>query len=197
MRVTVGIICEGQAWSPPFFFAPPSVTLKSRMHRHGSSAGKRVTWALACCVAMGFSASASAQGSVCKYIDANGNIVFTNVAPDKGLRKLSCLDSDDIGKKSATPARTTPTPAGFPRVDADTQRGRDDVRRRVLSEELATEEKLLAEARTSYANGAPVPLPEEQANAERYRDRIGRLRQAVQLHERNIDALKKELGTTR
>ncbi|MBA3508197.1 MAG: DUF4124 domain-containing protein, partial [Betaproteobacteria bacterium] len=59
------------------------------------------------------------------------------------------------------------------------------------------EEKLLAEARTSYANGAPVPLPEEQANAERYRDRIGRLRQAVQLHERNIDALKKELGTTR
>ena len=167
------------------------------MHRDDLSAGKRVSCALACCVALGFAAAASAQGSVCKYIDANGNIVFTNVAPDKGLRKLFCLDSDDIGKKSTTPARTTPTPAGFPRVDADTQRGRDDVRRRVLAEELTAEEKLLAEARTSYANGAPAPLPEEQANAERYRDRIGRLRQAVQLHERNIDALKRELGTTR
>jgi len=167
---------------------------------HDSFAGRRVRCALACCVALGFAATASAQGSVCKYVDPDGNIVFSNVAPEKGLRKLSCINSittEDIGKKSPIPARTTPTPAGFPRVDADTQRGRDDVRRRVLSEELAAEEKLLGEARTSYANGAPVPLPEEQANAERYRDRIGRLRQAVQLHERNIDALKKELGTTR
>jgi len=169
--------------------------------RHRSSAGDGLRRALACCFALGttlgVAAPASAQGSVCKYVYADGNIVFTNVTPDKGLRKLSCLNSEEIGKKSASPARTMPTPAGFPRVDADTQRGRDDVRRRVLSEELAAEEKLLTEARTSYANGAPVPLPEEQANAERYRDRIGRLRQAVQLHERNIDALKKELGTTR
>jgi len=167
------------------------------MPRDRSSSRTGVSRTLACCFALASAATASAQGSVCKYIDADGNIVFTNVAPDKGLRKLSCLNSEDIGKKNAAPARSTPTPAGFPRVDADTQRGRDDVRRKVLSEELATEEKLLAEARTSYANGAPIPLPEEQANAERYRDRIGRLRQAVQLHERNIDALKKELGTTR
>ena len=68
------------------------------------------------------------------------------------------------------------------------------MRRKVLAEELATEEQLLAEARAAYANGAPVPLPEEQSNAEKYRERIARLRQAVQLHERNIEALKKELG---
>lgn len=194
---------KGGPLTRPFFCALPSVTLQ-RMHWNHSSPRIGISRALACCFALGFNlgfaVAASAQGSVCKYIDAEGNIVFTNVAPDKGLRKLSCLNSfnsDDIGKKSAPAARTTPTPAGFPRVDAETQRGRDDVRRRVLSEELASEEKLLAEARTSYANGAPVPLPEEQANAGRYRDRIGRLRQAVQLHERNIDALKKELGTTR
>ena len=48
-----------------------------------------------------------------------------------------------------------------------------------------------------YANGAPVPLPEEQADAEKYRQRIARLRQAVQLHERNIEALKKELSAAR
>ena len=71
------------------------------------------------------------------------------------------------------------------------------MRRKVLTDELAAEEKLLAEARTAYANGAPAPLPEEQANAEKYQQRIARLRQAVQLHERNIEALKKELGSTR
>ncbi len=98
---------------------------------------------------------------------------------------------------SASGSRSTPTPAGFPKVDAETQRGRDDMRRKVLSDELAAEEKLLGEAKTSYANGAPVPLPEEQSNAAKYQERIGRLRQAVQLHERNVEALRKELGNTR
>jgi hypothetical protein len=96
------------------------------------------------------------------------------------------------GKSAATPS-----PAGFPKVDAETQKGRDDMRRKVLAEELSAEEKLLTEARSTYANGAPIPLPEETANAGKYRERIARLRQAVQLHERNIEALRKELGNTR
>lgn len=87
-----------------------------------------------------------------------------------------------------------PTPAGFPRVDPDTQKGRDDVRRKVLSDELAAEEKLLAETRALYADGAPVPLPEERADAEKYRVRIARLRQTVNVHEKNIEALRKELA---
>ncbi len=98
---------------------------------------------------------------------------------------------------SGAKASTTPTPSGFQRVDPATQKGRDDVRRKVLSEELATEQQLLAEARVAYANGAPVPLPEEASNAEKYRERIARYRQSVQLHERNIEALKKELGNTK
>jgi hypothetical protein len=82
-------------------------------------------------------------------------------------------------------------------VDAATQRGREDMRRKVLSDELAAEEKLLGDARTAYGNGAPAPLPEEKADADKYRQRIGRLRQAVELHERNIEALKRELGAAR
>ena len=93
--------------------------------------------------------------------------------------------------------RSTPTPAGFPKVDADTQRTRDDMRHKVLADELSAEEKLLAEARTLYANGAPTPLAEEQSDAAKYQERIARLRQSVALHERNIDALRKELGNTR
>lgn len=101
--------------------------------------------------------------------------------------------SSGNGRKSAS----TPTPAGFPKVDAETQKGRDDMRRKVLADELAAEEKLLAEARTTFASGAPIPLPEEHASAGKYRERIARLRQSMQLHERNIEALKKELSNTR
>lgn len=91
----------------------------------------------------------------------------------------------------------TPAPAGFPKVDSATQKGRDDIRRKVLGDELASEEKLLAEARVAYADGAPPPLPEERASADKYRARIARLRQAITVHERNIEALRKEIGTTR
>src|SRR5439155_24939972 len=105
--------------------------------------------------------------------------------------------SGNSGGGNSRKSASTPSPAGFPKVDAETQKGRDDMRRKVLADELAAEEKLLAESRTLFANGAPIPLPEETANAGKYRERIARLRQSVQLHERNIEALKKELSNTR
>jgi hypothetical protein len=171
------------------------------MRRTALVAGKRCSRALSWCLALAFAGGALAQGSVCKYVDADGNIVFSNLPPEKGQRKISCLSSEEPRRGPApvpsSGSKSVPSPSGFPKVDADTQRTRDDMRRKVLGDELAAEEKLLAEARASYANGAPVPLPEEQSNAAKYQERIGRLRQAVQLHERNIDALKKELGNTR
>jgi hypothetical protein len=93
--------------------------------------------------------------------------------------------------------RQSGSPSGFPKVDTGTQKGRDDLRRKVLTEELATEEKLLAEARGAYAGGTPPALPEEREIPQKYADRLAKLRQAVVLHEKNIEALKKELAATR
>lgn len=105
--------------------------------------------------------------------------------------------ADGAAPRSAGSGKGVPAPANFPKVDAETQRSRDDLRRKVLTDELAAEERLLADARTLYANGAPKPLPEETANAATYQERIARLRQSVLLHERNVEALRKELGNTR
>ena len=140
-----------------------------------------------------------AGATICKYIDADGNIVYSNVAQGKNLRKLSCDIADDTPRPKGTGsgAAKTPTPTGFPRVDADAQKSRDDLRRKVLEEELASEEKLLGEARSAYGNGAPAPLADEQNDAEKYRQRMNRLRQAVQLHERNVEALRKEIAAIR
>ena len=110
---------------------------------------------------------------------------------------MSCVDDPLPPRSSTSPGsgpRNANTPAGFPRVDAETQKGRDDVRRKVLSEELAAEQKLLAESRLAYADGAPALLPEERTDTEKYRARLARLRQSVALHEKNVDALKKELS---
>ena len=141
-----------------------------------------------------------ADATICKYVDADGATHYTNVPPDKGWRKISCDVADDTPRPRA-PAGSggakTATPTGFPRVEADTQKSRDELRRKVLSDELASEEQLLNEARGAYGSGAPQPLPDEQNDAEKYRQRIAKLRQAVQLHERNVDALRKEIAALR
>lgn len=179
-----------------------------------SDAGNRCTRALAWCGVVAFAAAggiAQAQplaakaresgcvdkpvvveGSTFKCKTGSGVAAYFNVPGLEGSPPPRTSSSSSSGG-----SRSTPTPAGFPKVDAETQRGRDDMRRKVLADELASEEKLLAEAKTSYANGAPVPLPEEQSNAAKYQERIGRLRQAVQLHERNVEALRKELASAR
>jgi len=135
------------------------------------------------------------EGTTYKCYTASGAFSYFNV-PDAVPR----------GPEAAPPRRTSapatassvPVPSsGFPRVDPATQRSREDMRRKVLGDELATEERLLNDARTAYANGAPPPLPEEQSSAEKYRQRIARLRAAVELHERNVEALRKELGNSK
>jgi len=146
-------------------------------------------------------AATAAHAEICKYVDnsrADGITLYSNVSPGPGWKRINCISGDDgsVTKSSGGGART-PSPPGFPRVNPETQRGRDDVRRKVLGEELATEEKLLADARVAYADGAPVPLPEERADAEKYRVRIGKLRQALNVHEKNVEALKKEIATIR
>ena len=89
------------------------------------------------------------------------------------------------------------SPQGFPKVDAATQKGRDSVRRKVLTDELAVEEKALADARTAYGGGAPPPTAEEKEVPHKYAERVAKLRQAVALHDKNVEALKKELAATR
>ncbi|HSU44249.1 MAG TPA: DUF4124 domain-containing protein [Casimicrobiaceae bacterium] len=143
------------------------------------------------------SAAPPAHATICKYIDADGNVVYSNVAPGKGLRKLSCEIAGDGSARASGTARAATTPSVFPRVEPETQKSRDEKRRNVLDDELASEQKLLGEAREAYDNGAPPPLPGEKADAEKYRQRIARLRQTVQVHERNVEALRKEIATIR
>src|SRR4051812_4465884 len=87
-----------------------------------------------------------AAAAFCKYTDAEGRTLYTNVAPERGWKKVMC-EGEASRSSSVASSPKAPTPAGFPRVDASTQRGRDDVRRRVLTEELAAEERLLGDAR--------------------------------------------------
>jgi predicted RNase H-like nuclease (RuvC/YqgF family) len=87
--------------------------------------------------------------------------------------------------------------AGFPRVDANTQRARDSDRRRILEDELKTEEERLARLRGEFNNGQPERNGDETRNYARYQERVGRMQQDIQRHESNVSALKRELALLR
>ncbi|MFZ2628299.1 MAG: hypothetical protein WAX67_05395 [Rugosibacter sp.] len=76
-----------------------------------------------------------------------------------------------------------PTPADFPRVAGNEQKSRDNDRRAILEKELSTEQAHLAQAR-KLADTASLQKTQAQ-------------RDTVALHERNIQALQKELGNLR
>jgi hypothetical protein len=144
-----------------------------------------------------------AQAKIYMYVDADGRKGATDqrAAVPAGARITAVMESRDGGdagaqrKPSGSNAKT-PTPANFPRIDGSTQKKRDDVRRMVLEEELASEQKNLEDARRQLAQGEK-PLAGENAAAPSYQARVKQLRSAVERHDRNIAAIKKELGTSR
>ena len=76
----------------------------------------------------------------------------------------------------------------FPRVDAGTQKARDTDRRRILEEELGSEQAALDAASRQMA---------ELDAARRGGERLQPLKDRVRLHERNIEALKREISNLR
>lgn len=140
-----------------------------------------------------------AQAEVYKYIDANGNVTFTNV-PIKGskpmhLAPLSTYGNSSKSKPAANPGgKSASTPDGYPNVDNGTQNKRDQGRRKILENELANEQKALADAQKAYTDGAATRNGDETRNYQKYLDRVQKLKDTVTERQKNVDALRRELG---
>lgn len=142
-----------------------------------------------------------AQARIYMYVDADGRKGATDRRAEvpAGARITAIID--DGGSKPGAPGKAAggakmATPASFPRIDRSTQKKRDDIRRMVLEEELASEQKNLDEARRQLALGEKL-MPGEKADTPNYQARIRQLRGAVERHERNIAAIRKEIDNIR
>jgi hypothetical protein len=134
-----------------------------------------------------------AQAEIYKSVDAEGHVTYSST-PSRGAKKLGLepLASPSYPSRessSYTPrARNNSSPSDFPKVDSSTQKSRDITRRRILADELATEEKLLTEARANQKQG------EAFRNDEKFDGKLHALQEEVTLHEKNVSALKTELS---
>ncbi len=135
----------------------------------------------------------AAHADIYMSVDENGRKTYTNF-PKKGAKKLD-LDPPSL-MAAPKPRAQTATPPGFPRVDGETQKQRDGTRRSILEQELAAERILLDEARKTLAEGEATRLGDER-NYQKYLDRVQGLKDNVTRHEKNVEALNKELAGVR
>lgn len=139
-----------------------------------------------------------AQAEIYKCTDASGHVTYSNVA-SKGCMKMNLEPISTI--PATKPAAKTPTPSAFPRVDDSAQKARDNDRRKILEQELVAEQKNLDEAKKKLAEGE-IALPQERIqggaiNQAKVQERTQPLRDQVELHQRNIEAIQKEMQNLR
>lgn len=140
-------------------------------------------------VALCLALSLSAHAEIYKYVDENGRVTYTNI-PRKGAKKLDLEPLSTIPLGMPKPQKP---PAGFPTVDKATQNKRDQVRRELLEHELDKEQAKLKQAEEALKKGKAIRLGSEH-NYQRYLDRVQGLKDEVTLHEKNVEALQKELA---
>lgn len=139
-----------------------------------------------------------AQADVFKCVGPDGHVTYTNDRSNaRGCKLLSSeVPVSSVPGPAASPAKPAASAGqggGFPSVSGDQQKARDNDRRRILEAELDTESKSLEAARKALAEGEAVRLGDER-NYQKYLDRIQGLKDNVSLHERNVEALRKELA---
>ena len=136
-------------------------------------------------IALPLSASAN---TLYKCTDRNGGVLLTNQKP--AGKSCEVLQRDPVPVPSAPDAKarssTAPTPRDFPRVSASEQKSRDSDRKAILDKELENETRHADRARTALQDAGGQPPEKQRA-----------LRDTLALHERNIEALKREIGNLR
>lgn len=139
----------------------------------------------------------TAYAELYKSVDADGHVTYSS-APLKGGKKLNLEPLPTM-----VPPAKTRSPSGFPKVDEETQSSRDATRRKILLDELKTEQKLLEEAKQNQqkaeaenrgdfvVNGKHM---HNEARAQEYAANVAKQSDEVSMHQKNIDALNTELS---
>ena len=139
--------------------------------------------------------AAPVQAEIYKYVDDSGQVTFTDVYK-KGAKRIELPGAPaPLKNRDKAPRRASynPSPADFPRIDAGTQKRRDDIRRQVLQDEISGERRNADEAHRQLALGERLQ-PGERATDASYINRVKKLRATVQQHEQNVTSIQRELA---
>ena len=142
---------------------------------------------------------ASAQVTeIYKCVDPGGRPLYTSDKKDTAGKKCE-LVSREVNVVSPPPGKAAArsgSPGGFPKESASERASAKGRQREILEQELATEQKLLAQAKQKLAEQEAVRGGDER-NYSRVLERLQPFRETVEVHEKNVEALRRELSNAR
>src|SRR5690348_6642902 len=111
-----------------------------------------------------------ARADIYECTEPDGTRQFTNIPPKpkstncrvNSVSPPNIVSSPAPAPKSHAKAAPAPSPANFPKIDRETQQARDSQRRRILEQELTTEQKLLEQAKKDLAEQESIRLGSER-----------------------------------
>ena len=136
------------------------------------------------------SGTAAAQGTteIFKCVDGTGRPLYTSDKRDTAGKKCEVV-SREI---NVVPSRRA-APGSFPRETPTQKMSARERQREILEKELATEREALARARQALAQQESVRSGDER-NYARVLERLQPYKESVENHEKNIQALQRELA---
>lgn len=161
---------------------------------------RAVAFAVAGLLATGPLAHAQGAGAIettWRCVDSSGKIHFTNIKEETSGKECKVVHSQRVTVMPAQPAqKPSARPAGFPKESALDRSSARDRQRATLETELASEEALLAKAKAELAEQESIRLGDER-NYTKVLERLQKYKDNVELHVKNADELRKELGKLR
>lgn len=142
-----------------------------------------------------------AQNNVYLCTDPQGNKEYRNTGATKACKKIVLPEITTIPASSkkavaASSNKAATAPTDFPKIDKEAQKQRDTDRKQILLDELKTEEQKLAGLKEEFNNGEPERRGDER-NYAKYQERVAAMKEELNRTEKNIEALKRELGTVK
>lgn len=149
---------------------------------------------LAGLLALAPAAHAQTVTEIFKCMDANGRPSYTNDRRETVGRKCEVVTSQiNVAPTQKPPAANTARPGSFPRESPTERNAARERQRQILEKELATEQAALAKARQDLAAQESVRSGDER-NYAKVLERLQPYRDTVETHQKNIEALKRELN---
>lgn len=134
-----------------------------------------------------------------KCVDANGRPLYTSDKKDTAGKKCELVSRE----VNVIPGQTAPkstaragSPANFPKESAAERASAKGRQREILEQELATEQQLLGKAKKELAEQEAVRSGDER-NYARVLERLRPYKDTVEVHEKNVEALRRELSNAR
>ena len=155
-------------------------------------------WALGWLVIGVLAGPAHAQVTeIYKCLDPAGRPLYTSDKRDTAGKKCDLVSREiNVVPAQQIPVRpptSTSRSGSFPKESVADRAGAKERQRDILEKELATEQQLLAKAQQDLAEQESVRSGDER-NYARVLERLQPYKDSLEVHQKNVEALRRELG---